>query len=134
MPTTLAVAIGGAAGATARYGLDRLIERRTVALFPWSTFTINVTGCFVIGALVAALVDRQHAPPQLGKRTHDVVCAMRDRGDADPHAAACRVLQLLRDIALDRGGDVVKVIEKQRERGMRELFDHLRQPAPVRGG
>jgi CrcB protein len=62
MPVSLAVAIGGALGASARYGLDRLIERRSSALFPWSTFTINVTGCLLIGVVVGALVDRHHTP------------------------------------------------------------------------
>jgi CrcB protein len=62
MPVFLAVAIGGAVGASSRYGLDRLIERRSFAVFPWSTFTINVSGCFLIGLVIAALVDRQEAP------------------------------------------------------------------------
>ena len=44
MPVVLAVAAGGALGAAGRYGLDRLIERRSFAVFPWSTFTINVSG------------------------------------------------------------------------------------------
>ena len=38
------------------------IERRSVSLFPWSTFTINLSGCFLVGLLIAALVDRHHAP------------------------------------------------------------------------
>jgi CrcB protein len=62
MPIGLSVAFGGALGALARYGLDRLIERRSASLFPWSTFTINVTGCLLVGLVVGALVDRHHAP------------------------------------------------------------------------
>lgn len=65
MPVPLAVALGGALGALGRYGVDRLIERRSVAVFPWSTFAINVGGCLVIGALIAALVDRHHTPAWL---------------------------------------------------------------------
>jgi CrcB protein len=65
MPSTVAVALGGAFGAVARYGLDRLIERRSDSLFPWSTFAINVAGCLVIGILIAALVDRHHTPDWL---------------------------------------------------------------------
>jgi CrcB protein len=57
----LAVAVGGAAGALARYALDRLIEHQVVTVFPWSTFAINVSGCLLAGAVVAALVDRHHA-------------------------------------------------------------------------
>jgi CrcB protein len=62
VPVVFGVALGGALGASARYGVDRLIERRTSSVFPWSTFAINVTGCFAIGLLTAALVERQHLP------------------------------------------------------------------------
>ena len=65
MPIVVGVALGGALGASARYGLDRLIERRSSAVFPWSTFTINVTGCFLIGVITAALVERHHLPAWL---------------------------------------------------------------------
>jgi len=58
----VAVGVGGASGALARYGLDRLIEHRVVTVFPWSTFAVNVTGCFLAGATVAALVDRHDTP------------------------------------------------------------------------
>ena len=62
MPVVVGVALGGAVGATSRWLLDRLIEQRTESVFPWSTFTINLTGCFVIGVLVEAVVDRHHLP------------------------------------------------------------------------
>lgn len=62
MPVLLAVALGGAFGSAARYGVDRYIERRTFSIFPWSTFTINATGCLLIGVVIGSLVDRHHAP------------------------------------------------------------------------
>jgi fluoride exporter len=65
MPIAIAVMLGGAAGALARYGLDNLIEHRVFSVFPWSTFAINVSGCFAAGAVVAALVDRHHLAPTL---------------------------------------------------------------------
>ena len=65
MPTALAVALGGGIGAAGRYGLDRWIERRSFSVFPWSTFTINVSGCLVIGFVIAALVDRSAGPSWL---------------------------------------------------------------------
>jgi fluoride exporter len=65
VPVALAVMLGGALGALARYGLDSLIEHRAFGIFPWSTFVINVSGCFVAGAVVAALVDRHHLPSPL---------------------------------------------------------------------
>jgi fluoride exporter len=62
VPVLVGVALGGAIGASARYGLDRLIERRSDAVFPWATFTINLTGCFLIGLVSATLIDRPHVP------------------------------------------------------------------------
>ena len=62
MPVVLAVASGGAAGALARFGVDSLIERHVDSLFPWSTFAINVSGCFLNGLLVALVVDALGAP------------------------------------------------------------------------
>lgn len=44
MPTTLAVALGGAVGAAARYRVDKLIEQRSFSTFPWSSFTTNSPG------------------------------------------------------------------------------------------
>jgi CrcB protein len=65
MPVIIGVAVGGALGASTRYGLDRLIERTFGGLFPWSTFLINVSGCFLIGLFSAAFVDRHHLPAWL---------------------------------------------------------------------
>jgi len=65
MPVIVGVALGGALGASARYGLDRFIEARSSALFPWSTFTINLSGCLLIGIVSASLVDRHHLPAWL---------------------------------------------------------------------
>ena len=42
-----------------------MIERSSSSVFPLSTFTINVTGCFLIGLISAALVDRHHLPAWL---------------------------------------------------------------------
>jgi len=65
MPIVFGVALGGALGASARYGVDKLIEQRSSAVFPWATFTINATGCFLIGLVTAALVERAHLPAWL---------------------------------------------------------------------
>jgi CrcB protein len=65
MPTLLALAAGGTLGTLARYGVDRAIERRAFSLFPWSTFAINLSGCFLVGVLIAVLVDRHHTPQWL---------------------------------------------------------------------
>ena len=62
MPVIVGVALGGALGASGRYLLDHLIEQRSFAIFPWATFTINVSGCLLIGLITEALVDRHHLP------------------------------------------------------------------------
>ena len=62
MPVIVGVALGGALGASARYSLDHLIEQRSFSIFPWATFTINVSGCLLIGLITEALVDRHHLP------------------------------------------------------------------------
>ena len=49
------LALGGALGTLARYGLNGAISAR-VATFPLGTMIVNITGCFAIGVL-AALSD-----------------------------------------------------------------------------
>ncbi|TDD84394.1 CrcB family protein [Actinomadura darangshiensis] len=51
--TILLVALGAALGAPLRYGADRMIQARHDSVFPWGTFTVNVTGCALLGFLVA---------------------------------------------------------------------------------
>lgn len=52
---TAMIAIGGALGSCARYGLGVWISQRAGSQFPWATFTINVSGSFAIGFLATAL-------------------------------------------------------------------------------
>lgn len=49
------IAAGGALGAAARFGFGELLphERRDL---PWSTFLVNVSGCFGLGFLMVFLV------------------------------------------------------------------------------
>ena len=65
MPVIVGVALGGALGASSRYALDRFIEARSSALFPLSTFAVNISGCFLIGLISASLVDRHDLPAWL---------------------------------------------------------------------
>lgn len=48
----VAVAVGGALGATARYAVDVVADRSGIAL-PWATLAVNVLGCALMGLLVA---------------------------------------------------------------------------------
>ena len=52
------VGLGGALGSLARYVLGLVIYERMGTRFPYGTFVINVSGCFVIG-LVLTVLDEQ---------------------------------------------------------------------------
>jgi CrcB protein len=51
----LALSLGGTLGVNARYWLGVWMSRWTSPQFPWATFTINVSGSFLIGFLTVAL-------------------------------------------------------------------------------
>lgn len=55
--TILAILIGAAAGAPARYLLDRAVQSRHESVFPWGTFTVNVTGSFILGLLAGMSIN-----------------------------------------------------------------------------
>ncbi len=45
----LIIALGGAIGATLRYGLSGIVYRYMDGVFPWGTLAVNLVGCFAIG-------------------------------------------------------------------------------------
>ncbi|MER7724825.1 fluoride efflux transporter CrcB [Streptomyces sp. NPDC096323] len=51
----LLVITGAAVGAPLRYLTDRAVQSRHDTVFPWGTFTVNVTGCLVLGLLTGAV-------------------------------------------------------------------------------
>ncbi|MFD9462514.1 fluoride efflux transporter CrcB [Streptomyces sp. NPDC060027] len=55
-PVVAMVSLGGAVGATARYGAGQLWPTQT-GTFPWTTFAINVVGCAVIGVFMVLITD-----------------------------------------------------------------------------
>ncbi|MFD5074943.1 fluoride efflux transporter CrcB [Streptomyces sp. NPDC058371] len=55
-PAVTAVALGGALGATARYGASLLWPSHRAG-FPWTTFGVNVVGCAVIGVFMVVITD-----------------------------------------------------------------------------
>ena len=57
VPVLIGIAIAGAFGAVARYGVDELVGRRTGS-FPWGIFVVNITGAFLIGVAVESLEPR----------------------------------------------------------------------------
>jgi len=53
-----AVAVGGAIGATLRWGIGTWMVGKTGPGFPWHTMLINLSGAFLIGVLMALSIER----------------------------------------------------------------------------
>jgi len=65
MITYLSVAIGGALGAVARYGLGIWISNKWVHSFPLHTFLINILGALTLGFLNTVLLDKLTLSPEI---------------------------------------------------------------------
>ncbi|MFD0025234.1 fluoride efflux transporter FluC [Streptomyces sp. NPDC058382] len=63
-PVVCAVAIGGGAGAVARYGAERIWPDGTSA-FPWTILLVNTVGCFLMGVLMVTMKLRFPGAPRL---------------------------------------------------------------------
>ena len=64
----LAIALAGALGTLARYGLAGLVQRKLpawAAAFPFGTAIVNIIGCFFFGLLLSALTQRWSISPEL---------------------------------------------------------------------
>jgi CrcB protein len=57
MKTVLAIALGGAFGAVARYFIARWCGMVLGEGFPWGPLTVNVVGCFAMGMLVELMAS-----------------------------------------------------------------------------
>lgn len=58
LPPLLQVAVGGALGASLRYGANIGIQRIAGSAFPWHTLAINVAGSAAMGVLMVVLAHR----------------------------------------------------------------------------
>jgi CrcB protein len=54
----LMIGLGGAFGALARYQVAASIQSRIPSVFPWGTFVVNVSGCFIMGVAATILAAR----------------------------------------------------------------------------
>ena len=52
------IGIGGAAGAMTRYAVEAWVSARAQASFPFGTLVVNVTGCFMLGFIIAVTSQR----------------------------------------------------------------------------
>jgi CrcB protein len=57
------VGLGGALGSIARYVVGLVVYERMGTRFPYGTFVINISGCFVIGLVLTVLDDRLGLSP-----------------------------------------------------------------------
>ena len=58
MNMILAVAAGGAIGATGRFLVGKMMLRLMGPGFPWGTLAVNIAGSFTIGLIVTLLAAR----------------------------------------------------------------------------
>ena len=57
------IAVFGAIGTLARYGLQGLVQVRTGGTFPYGTLLINLSGCFLLGLVGQLTLNRLVIPP-----------------------------------------------------------------------
>jgi len=58
----LMVGLGGFVGASLRYLVGGLVHRWAPPTFPYGTFLVNVSGCFLIGVLATLAEERALGP------------------------------------------------------------------------
>jgi CrcB protein len=58
----LLAALGGALGALARWGVGTALPHAPGG-WPWATLLVNLTGCLLLGVLIALLAARSPEPP-----------------------------------------------------------------------
>lgn len=61
MRQLLAVAVGGAIGASMRWLLAGVVQRSTDSAFPWGTLVVNALGSFLLGFLFVYMIERSSA-------------------------------------------------------------------------
>ena len=61
----IAVAVGGALGAMARYAVSTWIFQISSYKFPYATLTVNVLGSFVMGILFVIIIERSALPVEM---------------------------------------------------------------------
>lgn len=59
----LLVGLGGGLGSMLRYMVGGYTSSRMNARFPYGTFLVNCTGCFLIGLVVAVLAEKTELSP-----------------------------------------------------------------------
>jgi CrcB protein len=58
------IALFGAIGTLARYGLQGFVQIKTDSTFPYGTLLINLSGCFFLGLIGQITLNRVIIPPE----------------------------------------------------------------------
>jgi hypothetical protein len=66
-PSSSASRSSALSGVVSRYAIDTVIERRSDAVFPWATFTVNVSGCLRPGSSSRRSSTAIELPPGFGR-------------------------------------------------------------------
>jgi CrcB protein len=53
----LMIALGGALGSLARYGVALWVQQRVGGAFPSGTFLVNISGCLIMGIVMTLLTE-----------------------------------------------------------------------------
>lgn len=102
------VAIGGAIGSMARYGVGGLVSEKIGDSFPWGTILINITGSFVIGFLGAITSAEGKMTPQSRIFATQLLITGVCGGYTTFSSFSLQTLNLLRDREwLYAGGNVI---------------------------
>ena len=59
------LALAGAAGTLARYGLGGLVHRLIKSPYPWGTLVINGSGCLLFGLIWSATAEHWNVRPDI---------------------------------------------------------------------
>lgn len=102
------VAIGGAIGSMARFGIGGLVSDKFGQSFPWGTLIVNITGSFIIGVLGALTAPEGKMPPQSRALATQLLITGVCGGYTTFSSFSLQTLNLLRDREwLYAGGNVV---------------------------
>lgn len=55
----LFIGIGGFIGSISRYACSYYLNRWLHSLYPWGTFAVNITGCFILGFILGLTEHNQ---------------------------------------------------------------------------
>src|SRR5437879_6643561 len=59
------IGLAGFAGAVSRYAVEGWVSNRVRGAFPWGTFVVNASGCFLLGFVFSVLTERFLPHPAL---------------------------------------------------------------------